>query len=142
MWSVALTDLFQSVVIMVGPDRGRLAGGRHGRRRRRKVIAAAAEAGKFEFWPKAGAKEWLAFLAAWMTIAIGSIPQQDVFQRVTSAKDENTAVRGTLIGGAVYFCFAFVPMFIAYCGAGDRSELRRSCSPPRTRARSSASCPT
>jgi solute:Na+ symporter, SSS family len=42
------------------------------------------------------------------------IPQQDVFQRMTSAKDEKTAVRGTLIGAAIYFCFAFVPIFIAY----------------------------
>jgi Na+/proline symporter len=49
-----------------------------------------------------------------MTLAIGSIPQQDVFQRVTSAKDERTAVRGSLLGGAIYFAFAFVPMFIAY----------------------------
>jgi SSS family solute:Na+ symporter len=113
MWSVAITDLFQSVVILVGLTAvawlvGDMAGGPA------KVIAAASEAGKFEFWPKAGAKEWLAFLAAWMTLAIGSIPQQDVFQRVTSAKDENTAVRGTLIGATVYFCFAFVPIFIAY----------------------------
>jgi Na+/proline symporter len=37
-----------------------------------------------------------------------------VFQRVTAAKDEKTAVRGTLIGATVYFCFAFVPIFIAY----------------------------
>ncbi|HZO01786.1 MAG TPA: sodium:solute symporter family protein [Burkholderiales bacterium] len=113
MWSVALTDLFQSVVILIGLTAvawlvGDMAGGAG------KVIAAAAEAGKFEFWPKGGTKEWLAFLAAWMTLAIGSIPQQDVFQRVTAAKDEKTAVRGTLIGGAVYFCFAFVPIFIAY----------------------------
>ena len=113
MWSVAMTDLFQSVVILVGlvgiawlvSD---MAGGTG------RVIAAAAEAGKFEFWPKGGAKEWLAFLAAWMTLAIGSIPQQDVFQRVTSAKDEKTAVRASLAGGAIYFCFAFVPIFIAY----------------------------
>jgi SSS family solute:Na+ symporter len=113
MWSVALTDLFQSVVILVGLVVvawlvGDMAGGAG------KVIAAASEAGKFEFWPKGGSKEWLAFLAAWMTLAIGSIPQQDVFQRVTAAKDEKTAVRGTLIGGVVYFCFAFVPIFIAY----------------------------
>ena len=113
MWSVALTDLFQSVIILIGLTLvawlvSDMAGGTA------KVIAAAAEAGKFEFWPKAGAKEWLAFLAAWMTLAIGSIPQQDVFQRVTSAKDERTAVRGTLLGGAIYFCFAFVPIFIAY----------------------------
>jgi SSS family transporter len=113
MWSVALTDLFQSVVILVGLVAvawlvGDMAGGAG------KVIAAASEAGKFEFWPKGGTKEWLWFLAAWMTLAIGSIPQQDVFQRVTAAKDEKTAVRGTLIGGFVYFCFAFVPIFIAY----------------------------
>jgi solute:Na+ symporter, SSS family len=113
MWSVALTDLFQSVVILVGLLAiawlvGDMAGGAG------KVIAAASEAGKFEFWPTGGSKEWLAFLAAWMTLAIGSIPQQDVFQRVTAAKDEKTAVRGTLIGGGVYFCFAFVPIFIAY----------------------------
>jgi SSS family transporter len=113
MWSVALTDLFQSVIILVGLTAvawlvGDMAGGAG------KVIAAAAEAGKFEFWPKGGSKEWLAFLAAWMTLAIGSIPQQDVFQRVTAAKDEKTAVRGTLIGAIVYFCFAFVPIFIAY----------------------------
>jgi Na+/proline symporter len=49
-----------------------------------------------------------------MTLALGSIPQQDVFQRVTSAKDEKTAVRGSLLGGALYFSFAFVPIFIAY----------------------------
>src|SRR5262249_24053977 len=79
-----------------------------------KVIAAAAEAGKFQFFPTGGAKEWLAFAAAWVTMAIGSIPQQDVFQRVTSAKDEKTAIAGCLIGGGVYFVFAFVPIFIAY----------------------------
>jgi solute:Na+ symporter, SSS family len=113
MWSVAWTDLFQTVVIVVGlwavawlvSD---MAGGAG------KVIVAAAEAGKFEFWPKGGSKEWLAFAASWATLAVGSIPQQDVFQRVTSAKDEQTAVRGTLLGGLAYFMFAFVPIFIAY----------------------------
>ncbi|OGA73707.1 MAG: sodium:solute symporter [Betaproteobacteria bacterium RIFCSPLOWO2_12_FULL_65_14] len=113
MWSVALTDLFQTVIILIGLAAvaflvGGMAGGPA------KVIAAAAEAGKFEFWPKGGAKEWLWFLGAWMTLAIGSIPQQDVFQRVTSAKDERTAVRGSLFGGLAYLGFAFVPMFIAY----------------------------
>jgi Na+/proline symporter len=81
-----------------------------------KVIAAAAEAGRFEFWPKAGTKEWLAFINAFLTLAIGSIPQQDIFQRVTSAKNEQTAVRGTLLGGLVYFSFAFVPIYIVYAG--------------------------
>ncbi|MEI6299978.1 MAG: sodium:solute symporter family protein [Betaproteobacteria bacterium] len=113
MWSVAITDLFQSVMIVIGLCFiawlvGDMAGGPA------KVIAAASEAGKFEFWPKAGTKEWLAFIAAFLTLAIGSIPQQDVFQRVTSAKNEKTAVRGSLLGGLFYFSFAFIPMFIAY----------------------------
>ena len=56
----------------------------------------------------------LAFLAAFLTAAIGGIPQQDVFQRVTSARNEKTAVRASLLGGAFYFVFAFVPMFLAY----------------------------
>ncbi len=33
---------------------------------------------------------------------------------MTSAKDEKTSVRGCLLGGAIHFCFAFVPIFIAY----------------------------
>jgi SSS family transporter len=113
MWSVAFTDLFQTVVIIVGLIvvawfLGDLAGGPG------KVIERAHLDGKFDFWPKGGTKEWFAFVAAWLTIALGSIPQQDVFQRVTSAKNEQTAVRGTLIGGMAYFVIAFIPMFIAY----------------------------
>ena len=115
MWSVAMTDLFQSVMIILGVVIiawviGDMAGGPA------KVIAAASEAGRFEFWPKAGTKEWLAFATSFLTLAIGSIPQQDIFQRVTSAKNENTAVAGTLLGGAVYFTFAFVPIYIVYAG--------------------------
>jgi SSS family transporter len=115
MWSVAMTDLFQSVMIIVGLALvawvvGDMAGGPG------KIIAASAEAGRFEFWPKGGTKEWLAFTTAFLTLAIGSIPQQDIFQRVTSAKNEKTAILGSLLGGAVYFCFVFVPIYIV-CAA-------------------------
>ena len=78
------------------------------------VLGAAVDAGKLDFWPKGGAREWLAFAASWTTLAIGSIPQQDVFQRVSAAKDEKTAGRGSVIGGCVYFIFAFIPMYLAY----------------------------
>lgn len=114
MWSVALTDMIQTVVIIVGLFiialfLGSKAGGiGH-------VLAHAQAAGKFQFFPSGGSREWFAFIAAFVTVAFGSIPQQDVFQRVTSAKDEKTAVTGTLFGGFFYFLFAFVPMFIAYC---------------------------
>jgi len=115
MWSVAMTDLFQSVMIIVGlalvawvvGDRAGGAG---------KVIAAAADTGKFQFWPTGGAKEWFAFATAFLTLAIGSIPQQDIFQRVTSARNERVAIAGSLLGGVVYFCFVFVPIYIVVAG--------------------------
>ena len=112
MWSVALTDLFQTVVILVGLLLvawliGDMAGGAG------KVISTAAESGKLRLFPSGGLAQWLPFIASFLTMALGSIPQQDVFQRVTSAKDEHTAVRGSLLGGGLYFVFAFVPMFIA-----------------------------
>ncbi|MBL8516163.1 MAG: sodium:solute symporter family protein [Betaproteobacteria bacterium] len=113
MWSVAFTDMFQTVVIIIGLFIvawfvGDLAGGAT------KVIGTAYEQGKLNPFPTGGSKEWLMWIAAFATIALGSIPQQDVFQRVTSAKDEKTAVRGTLIGAIVYFIIAFIPMFIAF----------------------------
>jgi Na+/proline symporter len=78
------------------------------------VVSHAAEAGKLDFFPEASAAAWIPFIGAWMTMMLGSIPQQDVFQRITSAKDEKTAVRGSVLGGSIYFFFAFVPMFLAY----------------------------
>lgn len=56
----------------------------------------------------------LGFIAAWVTMGFGSIPQQDVFQRVMSAKDEQTAMRGSVLGGSFYIVFAFVPIFLGY----------------------------
>jgi Na+/proline symporter len=46
---------------------------------------------------------------------LGSIPQQDVYQRVMSAKNAPTARAGAMIGGASYILFAFVPMFVVAC---------------------------
>jgi SSS family transporter len=114
MWSVAYTDLFQSVIIVVGMVYlAFLLGGAAGGFER--VVAHAAQAGKFEFWPRPELRDVLAFAAAFLTAALGSIPQQDVFQRVTAAKDADTAVRGALIGGSAYFLIAFVPIYLAYC---------------------------
>ncbi len=121
MWSVAFTDLFQTVVILIGLSLvaflvGDLAGGPT------KVVAQAVADGKFN-WMPSNAKAWWAMAGAFFAFAFGSIPQQDVFQRMTSAKDEKTAVRGTIIGGLLYFCFAFVPIFIAYAAVVADANL-------------------
>ncbi|MCC2098527.1 MAG: hypothetical protein KDJ29_16645, partial [Hyphomicrobiales bacterium] len=77
-------------------------------------IAHAAANGKFDILPSLSAGAIFAFLGALLTMGFGSIPQQDVFQRVMSAKDENVAARGTIIGACLYFCFAMIPIFLAY----------------------------
>jgi SSS family transporter len=113
MWSVALTDFFQMTIIVVGMLYigyvvSGLAGGVG------VVVEHAASAGKFEFWPKLETRDVLAFVAAWVTMMFGSIPQQDVFQRVMAAKNVQTAVTGSILGGSLYFVFAFIPLFLAY----------------------------
>ncbi|MEQ1527289.1 MAG: sodium:solute symporter family protein [Gallionella sp.] len=113
MWSVALLDVVQMTVIMVGmlliavlisDDAGGVA----------HVVSHAQASGKLHLLPNGGWDVWIPFIGAALTMMLGSIPQQDVFQRMTSAKDEKTAVRGTVLGGSLYFLFAFVPMFLAY----------------------------
>jgi len=78
------------------------------------VIAHASAANKFDFFPPPDPYLWITFLGAGLTMMLGSIPQQDVFQRITSAKSAGAAVGGSILGASIYFCFAFVPMFIAY----------------------------
>ncbi|MCU0811675.1 MAG: sodium:solute symporter family protein [Thiobacillaceae bacterium] len=113
MFAVAILDFVQIGVVMGGMLYiGYLISGMTGGVD--VVVNHAAAAGKLDFFPAGSAAEWLAFIAAWVTMMLGSIPQQDVFQRVTSAKSARIAIWASILGGALYFCFTFVPMFIAY----------------------------
>ena len=111
MWSVAITDFIQMIILVSGLAilavfAGHQAGGAD------KVLALAVSQDMFKFWPEPNFKDILFFFAASITIMLGSIPQQDVFQRVMSANSEFAATRGPVIGGICYILFAFVPMFL------------------------------
>ncbi|MDR1995603.1 sodium:solute symporter family protein [Azonexus sp.] len=113
MFSVAILDFVQMAVVMGGMlFIGYLVSGMTGGVET--VVTHAAAAGKLDFFPRGDWVQWLAFIAAWMTMMLGSIPQQDVFQRITSAKSARVAIMASVLGGSIYFCFTFVPMFIAY----------------------------
>ncbi|MEI7432395.1 MAG: sodium:solute symporter family protein, partial [Betaproteobacteria bacterium] len=113
MLSVAILDFVQMGVVMGGMlFIAYLVSGMTGGVEA--VVTHAAAAGKLDFFPEADAAQWLAFIGAWITMMLGSIPQQDVFQRITSAKSAKVAIYGSLLGGLIYFLFTFVPMFIAY----------------------------
>lgn len=113
MWAVAVTDFLQMIIIVIGMlyigwQVSGMVGGVGA------VVSHAADAGKFAFWPAPTPREMLWFFAAWITMMLGSIPQQDIFQRVMSSKNENVAARASMLGGGIYFCFVFIPVFLAY----------------------------
>jgi len=123
MWSVALTDFVQMIVITVGLlaiawFAADMAGGV------REVVQYTAREGKFQFFPTGGFHAWAFFIASAITMMLGSVPQQDVFQRVMSSKDEKTATRGPIIGGTLYILFAFVPMFVVMAALMVMPETR------------------
>ena len=111
MWSVAVTDFIQMIILVSGlfilaVFAGNQAGGAD------KVIALAASKDMFRFLPEPSFKDVVFFVAAGITMMLGSIPQQDVFQRVMSANSVQAATKGPVIGGICYILFAFVPMFL------------------------------
>jgi Na+/proline symporter len=113
MWAVSITDFIQTIIIIIGIGAlalvvGKEAGG----------VAAVVEAqpaGFFRFFPERNLDAIVKYFAAWITIGLGSIPQQDVFQRVMSAKDERTAVRASYLSGIMYLSIGFIPLFIGLC---------------------------
>lgn len=109
--AVAWTDFIQMIVLVVGMAiiavfAAELAGGPG------VVLDYASSANLWEFLPPPSFTEIAFFIGAAVTMMLGSIPQQDVFQRVMSAKDAPAARTGAIVGGASYIIFAFVPMFI------------------------------
>lgn len=116
MWSVAVTDTVQTAIIIVGMLI--------------LMIELVSEIGGwgqmvsrtppdfFRFTPKEhSVTSWVTYFGAWITIGWGSIPQQDVFQRVLSAKSEKVAVRGAYWSAFMYLTIACMPLVIALCGS-------------------------
>ncbi|TDB63758.1 sodium:solute symporter family protein [Arundinibacter roseus] len=114
MWSISITDFLQTIMIIVGltfvavilyQKTGGLSS-----------ITAKLPDGFFRFYPDFTFQGSVHYFAAWITIGLGSIPQQDVFQRVMAAKSADTSVRATYIASFMYLTVALIPLFIALCG--------------------------
>ncbi|MBK8562467.1 MAG: sodium:solute symporter family protein [Saprospiraceae bacterium] len=122
MWAVSITDFVQTIMIIIGIlalafEVGSQAGGVE-------AVLAAQPEGFFRFFPENNSMhDWAHYIAAWMTIGLGSIPQQDVFQRVNASKDEKTAVRSGYFGGIMYLTVGFIPLFIGLCAKQLHPEL-------------------
>lgn len=113
MWAISITDFVQSVVIVVGllvvaVLLANQAGG---------VASVLTEVhpDTLHFFPKFEARDILLWLSAWSVLGLGSIPSQDVFQRVMSSGSEKIAVRSCFIAAGMYLTIAILPLFISLC---------------------------
>jgi SSS family solute:Na+ symporter len=122
MWAVSITDFVQTLMILGGllflayslfDDIGGW-----------EPLAKNIEPGFFRFLPDPDFTSIVRYFAAWITIGLGSIPQQDIFQRVMAAKDENTSVRSGYLSGFMYLTIGFIPLFIGLCAKILYPELQ------------------
>jgi SSS family transporter len=111
MWAVSITDFIQSIFIVVGlvilcVYLIAQAGGFS-------AIMENAPENTFQFFPEGNTVEWSNWVAAWLTLGLGSLASQDIFQRVNSARSERAAVSSTYFGAVFYGLIAILPLFIA-----------------------------
>jgi solute:Na+ symporter, SSS family len=113
MWSVSITDTIQTGFIIIGllvvawiifPKVGGLP-----------TMISEAPDGFFRIIPKQGsdAHRWMEYVAAWITLGLGSIPSQDIFQRVMSSKSAGVAQKSSIIAGLMYISIGMIPLFLA-----------------------------
>lgn len=122
MWAVSITDFVQTLMILGGLVVLALSlfedvGGWE-------PLAEKIEPGFFRFLPEADFTSIVHYISAWITIGLGSIPQQDIFQRVMAAKDERTSVRAGYLSGLMYLTIGCIPLFIGLCAKILYPELQ------------------
>ena len=111
MWAISITDFMQTTLIVVGllavaylvaDEAGGVA-----------MIIEKAPPESFQFFPEANFSAWTTYFGAWIILGLGSIPSQDIYQRVMSSKSEKVAVQSTYLAGIFYLTFGLLPLFIA-----------------------------
>ena len=127
MFAISITDFVQTVVIIIGlvfitvklmlvtPD---LA-----------MVLRGYPAGFFSFVPPPDAQAWTDYIAAWMVIGLGSIAQQDVFQRVMTSDSEDNAQLSSYLACGLYLTVGVLPIVIVILaqanGLVDPTHLNR-----------------
>jgi SSS family transporter len=116
MWSVSLTDSIQTVIITIGLGfilweiNTAIDGGIA-------TVLTETPADFYRVFPPAGSgsSDWMLFITALMTLGLGSIPQQDIYQRAMAARSETISVYASVIGGCLYFTIVLIPLLLGLC---------------------------
>ncbi|MEJ5339454.1 MAG: sodium:solute symporter family protein [Aquificaceae bacterium] len=111
MWAVSLTDFIQTIMIIAGllavlyevsSGFSQIAS-----------VLSSQPPDYYRLFPEPTLKDILLYISAWITIGLGSIPQQDVFQRVMASRSERVAVLSTISAGFMYLTVALIPLILA-----------------------------
>lgn len=113
MWAISITDFVQSIIIVTGLVvlayvLSEKAGGVA-------KVLSEVHPRNFKFLPAWDVKEIATYIAAWSVLGLGSIPSQDIFQRVMSSGSVKIAVRSCFIAAGLYLTIAMLPLFISLC---------------------------
>ena len=124
MWAVTLTDLLQSILIVVGLSivlvsvLGETGG--------LQPLLADQPAGFFDLFPRAGFYRWTDYLAMWMAFGVGALPAQEIYQRVFSAHSATAGARGVLLSAFLLFTITCIPLTVGLAAAHLHPELMGS----------------
>lgn len=113
MWAISITDFIQSIIIIVGllilaVVLAEKAGGVG-------TVMSEIPPERLRFLPRLEFKEIMVYVAAWSVLGLGSLPSQDVFQRVMSSGSVKTAVWSCYCAAFLYLTIAMLPLFISLC---------------------------
>ena len=111
MWAVSITDMLQTTMIVAGMIF-------------LLVTLTGTQPGSLSdlwdqpegFWriaPEQGWANWMNHLSLWMVFGVGSVPVQEVYQRVLSARSERAASLGAHLGAVLLFVIGALPMVTA-----------------------------
>jgi SSS family transporter len=115
MWAVSVTDLVQMVIIIIGlailfPIMLGHVGGLAG-------LRAKVPEDFFHMVPRRHAPlDWLNYFQAWIMVGLGSLPGQDLFQRMVSPKTPRIAKWSSVWSGVLYVLVGLMPVYLGIMG--------------------------
>ncbi len=109
MWAVSMTDTLQMTIIVLGLGAvfyllADQAGGLT-------AVIDKAPPQHFSLLPP-GKINWLHYISLWCILGLGSIPGQDVFQRIMASRSATIAMTSSVVAGILYITVAMIPLFL------------------------------
>lgn len=122
MWSVSITDFLQTIMIIFGLIFVTFS---VTSQQPWSEVVHNLPPDFFRFTPRqeSGYVDWLNYFGMWITIGLGSVPQQDVFQRVMASRTEKIAVYASFFAAGLYLTVALMPLVLALYASSGRPEL-------------------